>query len=61
MDKAIERERMEDKNVDPSSYTEFPDEDHSVECEWWFKDRKYKGWFNPEDLENVNEPDPPMS
>jgi hypothetical protein len=44
---------MEQGYVDPSSYTEFPDEEHSVLCEWWYKDRKYKGWFDPEQLEEV--------
>ncbi len=46
-------ELTQKKNIDPSRYTEYPDEDHTVRCEWWFNDRKYTGWFKPEDLEIV--------
>jgi hypothetical protein len=50
------------ENVDPSSYTEFPDEEHIVQCSWWWKDRKYEGWFKPEELEQVDEaPETPLT
>jgi hypothetical protein len=46
---------MEDKNVDPSKYKEFPDEDYDLLCTWWYKDREYRGWFRPEDVMPVEE------
>ena len=55
MDQALKEKQMEQGYVDPSNYTEFPDETHSILCEWWYKDRKYKGWFDPEDLKVVEE------
>ena len=42
---------MENQNIDPSAYREFEDEEHTVHCSWWYMDRRYEGWFKPEDLE----------
>ena len=43
----------EDNQKNLSLGTEFPDEDHSVLCEWWYKDKKYGRWFDPNDLRVV--------
>lgn len=38
-----------------NSSKEFEDEDHTIFCEWWCKDKKYGRWFNPDDLKLTEE------